>query len=404
VDNYNELNLKLRGHKQEIEQLNEALKNKADSERRTNEQNRNLLMKIEMKNKENQRLSMANEQLQFRLQSQSSLSLTNTQTDNLFNNLNVSSINDNNNNNESLHNLSHNLNDENSLFASTSANDRTPTFDEQLPATKARAFTIADSSMSEKYINKCSSPELNTYSISASKKSSKAATSLSTEPLAVKLRSKSFKNPVTNNVSICTTRTINNDNYLDNSKQFRPVSESFDFNISDRDFYLTRSPIMYENNANENSINENNTELILPDLTGSMISHVGNTSKIFNNNQENNNAKIKLIDNDLLIKAESSAPRITSSSSSSTSNLNMNSQADERMTKSVPCITIDNSVSSELASENSKQLFDEQQANSNSCNKLSNKSDSKLETDSKNDSLSSASSMSLNENSLLIVD
>ena len=77
LENYNELNMKVRRYKQEVEQLSAILKNKHEAERRTSEHNRLLALKIEVKNKENQRLSMANEQLQFRLQSQPNLSFKN---------------------------------------------------------------------------------------------------------------------------------------------------------------------------------------------------------------------------------------------------------------------------------------------------------------------------------------
>ena len=58
----------------DVENLKEILKNKHQYEQNINEQNRILAMKVEKKNRENQRLSMQNEELQFRLISQPNLS------------------------------------------------------------------------------------------------------------------------------------------------------------------------------------------------------------------------------------------------------------------------------------------------------------------------------------------
>ena len=71
---YNEIDLKLKKYMHDVENLKEILKNKHQYEQNINEQNRILAMKVEKKNRENQRLSMQNEELQFRLISQPNLS------------------------------------------------------------------------------------------------------------------------------------------------------------------------------------------------------------------------------------------------------------------------------------------------------------------------------------------
>ena len=89
LEGFNELNIKCRRYKQELEQANAILANKQEAEKQASENNRMLAMKIEVKNRENQRLSMQNEQLQFRLQSHPNLSI-NTNGDTSFNTSNAS--------------------------------------------------------------------------------------------------------------------------------------------------------------------------------------------------------------------------------------------------------------------------------------------------------------------------
>ncbi len=93
LDNFDEIKIKYRRYKQEMENLQSILQSKTEHEKRAAEHNRMLANKVEVKSKENQRLSMQNEQLQFRLQSQPNLSLN--QNGNESFNLSDISINDN---------------------------------------------------------------------------------------------------------------------------------------------------------------------------------------------------------------------------------------------------------------------------------------------------------------------
>ena len=81
-------------YKQEVENLSEVIKKKEELERKTSETNQILSRKIEMKSKENQRLSMQNEQLQFRLQSQPNLNECSLTTNASFEFIDVDKSND----------------------------------------------------------------------------------------------------------------------------------------------------------------------------------------------------------------------------------------------------------------------------------------------------------------------
>merc|ERR1719215_1345220 len=63
LDGLCDVEMKYKRYKQELENLNSIIHNKNEQERLAAENNRNLAMKVEIKNKENQRLSMQNEQL-----------------------------------------------------------------------------------------------------------------------------------------------------------------------------------------------------------------------------------------------------------------------------------------------------------------------------------------------------
>jgi hypothetical protein len=75
VESFGEVSMAMRRYKQEVEQLSAIVMNKQEAERRASEHARLLAVRVEAKNKENQRLSMHNEQLQFRLQQNTSLML-----------------------------------------------------------------------------------------------------------------------------------------------------------------------------------------------------------------------------------------------------------------------------------------------------------------------------------------
>lgn len=173
-------------------------------------------MKFEVKNKENQRLSMQNEQLQFRLQSQSNLSLPNNETD-LLNLSNISNLN------------------ENSFFVKLQENENANEYLENytslgVPNTKRPALDHQAHSFDN------------------------------TETPVVKLRSKSFKNQLAQKYSY-DSRTANEKKYSNsfhntNNRHFRPVSEAFNFEMnghefSEQNYEMTRSE--YDDNETQNT-------------------------------------------------------------------------------------------------------------------------------------------------------
>ncbi|RNA30278.1 titin -like protein [Brachionus plicatilis] len=201
-DNYNEMNMKLRRYKQEVEELKAILQSKQEAERRASENNRLLSIKIEKKDKENQRLSMQNEELQFRLQSQPNLNQLNNDT----------------------------LNSE-----SDQSSDKSY---ENFPNFKLTRSSTVD------YHPNCKSMDTNIIQTSLSTLTHDNQITNS----GVKLRSKSFK------------ANSNRSNKMFNSyhpAQFRPVSENFDFSINERDIYMTRSAVMYSSN-DANYLNRDN--------------------------------------------------------------------------------------------------------------------------------------------------
>lgn len=227
VDNYNELNMKLRRYKQEVEQLNAILKNKQEAERRASEHNRLLAMKIEVKNRENQRLSMQNEQLQFRLQSQPNLSLSNN--DNSYTSENVSPI------------------------GVDQYTEPVPQTFENTKAKLTRASTLGCHSFGiQNEVNSASlEPQLSHES----------------QVACVKLRSKSFKAHATSKSSELNKKLFSSYHQNMSHNQFRPVSENFDFDLTDRDVYMTRSVIMYDSNQASNYLaNNNDYECLVNDI------------------------------------------------------------------------------------------------------------------------------------------
>lgn len=181
-------------------------------------------MKVEAKSKENQRLSMQNEQLQFRLQSHPNLSGND-------------SILLNNNNNSSSNNY------ESTTSGTPGRLDGAPLCSSSL--TKARTKSTLDSSAH-------SSGDTATCS------------------LPVKLRSKSFKTTSTTKTASSTASSKENGGSL-LAEQFRPVSENFDYDVDDQpaaasshgrdhvsdrdDFLMTRSVIVYDSSSASSASN-----------------------------------------------------------------------------------------------------------------------------------------------------
>ena len=185
-------------------------------------------MKIEVKNKENQRLSMANEQLQFRLQSHPNLS-SNPDT--------------------SLNSSSYISFSEENRDQPGSMQQQQQQQQNQQPR-HTRAFTLHTSAS-------------NGDSITNTIKDASSGGQTGTQPPPVKLRSKSFKNPtMSNKTSEASTNSMNQSlfstlNYA-SSSQFRPVSESFNFNLNDQNINMTKSfNVMYDKHNNSSSSNEN---------------------------------------------------------------------------------------------------------------------------------------------------
>lgn len=182
-------------------------------------------MKIEVKSKENQRLSMQNEQLQFRLQSQPNLSA--------------------NNNNDSL------------LLNITDNHISTPNHEQNQTSPVPKMRVTRASTLNSSFDN---NPAINSCPTSSDH---------DTTSLPVKLRSKSFKTP-----------SLAHNNII--SEQFRPVSENFDFNLNDRDLYMTRSVIVYDSSPNHHLHNEYETEF---DLVCNNESSCSSNSHLDQNNQ-----------------------------------------------------------------------------------------------------------------------
>lgn len=238
-------------------------------------------MKVEIKNKENQRLSMQNEQLQFRLQSQPNLSLTN--------------------NNESFDLSNISMND-NSFFNKVHENDN----------------------MSA-YYDHCAS--ISSAKRSMTMKETKISNYSEVQTAVVKLRSKSFKAPLmakhSYDSSLASEKKYSM-SFHDNNRQFRPVSENFDFDLRDHefntDYEMTRSDILYEDNDTDTQ----NTNSLTDGCSNEKYSH---------------------------------------SNSSSTSLLDSQSTEDQ-MTKSVPCMVLkrnhDDQMTSSESSNYNKDFLSEQ--------------------------------------------
>ena len=268
-------------------------------------------MKIEVKNRENQRLSMQNEQLQFRLQSQPNLSYLNQ--DGSFNS---PSLNDN------SQNFSKNHEKSNLSMASHSR--------------LKRASTITESSSGNGVVGEVVDES---YAVGDT-----SLDATSTTPV-VKLRSKSFK---TNSKANQQQYSIKKHNHLD---QIRPVSEFYDANTNERDMFMTRSAIMYE------------------DSVDSMI--IGTIGECGMSGGSGSG-----------INGERCA-----SSSSSTSHLDINTNQENQMTKSVPCMMLTNEGNFKIKNKKMNEPIDT-------------KSNYFLKTDNS----CSSSSLSINENSVILLE
>lgn len=309
LDNFEEIKIKYRRYKQEMENLSSILQSKTDQERRAAEYNRMLANKVEVKAKENQRLSMQNEQLQFRLQSQPNLSLN--QNGNESFNLSDISINDNSFFNK-IHETENNAHDY---------------FDQCNSLTTSNFKRVSTSSKSPY------DPQMNTD-----------------QAPIVKLRSKSFK------AQLCPQPTADkkysNSFHNTSSRQFRPVSDAFNFDLNEHDFNasahayeMTRSDIIYDENDTHNT-------------TYSLTDACDSNEKYSNSN------------------------------SSSTSLLDSQSTEDQ-MTKSVPCIMVLKADSNEKMTCSESSNFADDVSSRNECS-------------DKFNSLSS-SSLSVNEHSSVVL-
>ena len=249
-------------------------------------------MKIEVKNKENQRLSMANEQLQFRLQSHPNLSA---------------------NQDTSLNSSSYvSFSDENKDNHDTAKQDYSQQQHQQ--PRHARAYTLHPSSAT------------------SSEDSADSISIVSPQPPPVKLRSKSFKNQNMQNKTSEMTSSMNKSLYSTRqyqTNQFRPVSDNFNFNINDQNINMTKSfNVMYDKHNNSSSSNDNYFEGLVSDL----------------DRNEENCIKIKIDAN------EESSGSSTSLKSSSIINTNYHIKEDQ-MTKSVPCMVLKNSNNTHMETE-----------------------------------------------------
>lgn len=293
LDNFEEIEIKYRRYKQEMENLSIILQNKNEQEKRAAENNRMLAMKVEVKNKENQRLSMQNEQLQFRLQSQPNLSLTN-------------------NGNESFNLSNISISNDNSFFNKVYENENAEDYFDQ-----CSSLTTSNSKrgpMDRRKIDLKFDNQNHSYD--------------NTETPVVKLRSKSFKNQLTqkhsHDSSLSNDKKYSNSFHNSNNRQFRPVSETFNFDLNDHDFNehnyeMTRSDILYDDNDTQ-------------DTTCSLTDACESNEKYSNSN------------------------------SSSTSLLDSQSNEDQ-MTKSVPCMVLktvssEKMTSSESSNYNSENNFE----------------------------------------------
>jgi hypothetical protein len=197
-------------------------------------------MKIEVKSKENQRLSMHNEQLQFRLQSTTSASLNATCNsninDSLFNSPNVSLV------------------AEEAAAASSS--------DLQPIKTDAGYFEIRTRNQKTK-LTRAATLSSQSYELDIKPDTTDTTKKESTTSAETcRLRSKSLKGQVDLGGAQKKAQLSTRSDKLFSSfhqaatsssssfgQQFRPVSEHFDFNINDRDVYMTRSVNVYERSS-----------------------------------------------------------------------------------------------------------------------------------------------------------
>ncbi len=250
------------------------------------ENNRMLSIKVEVKSRENQRLSMQNEQLQFRLQSHSNLSLAANDHETSFNLSNISISNDN-------------------SFFSKLTNDQ-------------NSHEFNNPSYYEQY-----------QSLSTTTTTTTASTSdTSNETPVVKLRSKSCKSqlsyePVGRSGKNKNPYSSFHHSPATNNRQFRPVSDNFNFELSEEhdfssglhNFEMTRSEY-----NDDNLTDTHNTTCSLTDALDS------------NDKYSNNN-----------------------SNCSSTSLLDSQCADEGQMTKSMACMALKNgsNVSNSSASDSS---------------------------------------------------
>lgn len=331
LDSYEEIEMKYRRYKQEMENLSSILDSKNEQERRAAENNRMLAMKVEVKNKENQRLSMQNEQLQFRLQSQPNLSI-------------------NNNGNESFDLSNISISNDNSFFNKVHDAENAVDYFDQCQSLSSSNIKRA-STMKEPRVGYANNgQEIQTYDNS--------------ETPIVKLRSKSFKNQLSQKYSydssiIANDKKYSNSFHNSNNRQFRPVSETFNFELNEHDF------------------NEQNYEMTRSDI-------------IYDDENDTHNTTYSLTD------ACESNEKYSNSNSSSTSLLDSNN--DDQMTKSIPCMVLKSRGGS--GGDSSDKMTSSSESSNYNKDYIINENN---DCEEKFNSLSS-SSVSVNEHSVIMLE
>jgi len=234
---------------------------------------------------------MANEQLQFRLQSHPNLS---SNQDSILNSSSYASFSDENK-------------DSSDTTKSQYQYQQKQQQQQQQPR-HARAYTMHPSSVT-------------------SSEDSEEISVVSPQPPPVKLRSKSFKNQNTSiktseNNSSMNKSLYNTLSYQKN--QFRPVSDTFNFNLNDQNINMTKSfNVMYDKHNNSSSSNDNYFDNLASDLE---------------RNEDNCN---KLTNDDCDEGNDESEGSSSSLKSSSILDANFDCIKDEdQMTKSVPCMDL----------------------------------------------------------------
>jgi DNA repair exonuclease SbcCD ATPase subunit len=270
LDDYNELNARCRRYKQELEQTNAILANKQEADRKANEEKIGYINKLEVKTRENQRLSMQNEQLQFRLQSHPNLSI-------------------------------------NGLDSFNASNSSISQYDEQMASYIDQNLTTSKCKRSSTMREPSSSTNESCMD-SAAEDQVNALISSPKPP--VKLRSKSFKTQQSCNLEQKNKKISLRSNFRPQS-EYRP--EMYEVNIIDRDTLMTRSYTATSTSSrhividsNEDNLdttidisNDANSARCVSSSSSSSISHL--------DNHDDQNQMIKSCSNGLKVNDNESA-------------------------------------------------------------------------------------------------